>query len=199
MSIPMSQISSTPFNAGEQACSGYSLAQQLEALRAYATREGYEVLEEVLDPGQSGATLERPGMDRVRDLIAASGVSLVLTQDRDRFAREPAYLFYTYDYYYCCSQRSRYGPDVCANSHRSRAGELEASVWNLLSGLLKDPARLRAGLEELIEEERRAVRGKPREGGRGVGEEARCGRQQAQRPPQDQQAEGLITLDELRT
>jgi site-specific DNA recombinase len=70
----------------EQARSGYSLAQQLEALREYAAREGYEVLEEVQDPGQSGASLERPGMDRVRDLVAAGGVSVVLAQDRDRFA-----------------------------------------------------------------------------------------------------------------
>ena len=75
----------------EQARSGYSLAQQLEALREYAAREGHEVLEEVSDPGQSGASLERPGMDRVRDLVAAGGVSVVLAQDRDRFAREPAY------------------------------------------------------------------------------------------------------------
>jgi site-specific DNA recombinase len=50
----------------EQARSGYSLAQQIEALREYAAREGYEVL-------------------------AAGGVSVVLAQDRDRFAREPAY------------------------------------------------------------------------------------------------------------
>src|SRR5215213_4436612 len=77
----------------EQARSGYSLAQQIEALRAYAAREGYEVLEEVRDPGQSGASLERPGMDRVRDLVAASGVSVVLAQDRDRFSREPAYTY----------------------------------------------------------------------------------------------------------
>src|ERR671912_1354424 len=75
----------------EQARSGYSLAQQLEALRDYAAREGYEVLEEVVDPGQSGASLERPGMDRMRDLVAAGGVSVVLAQDRDRIAREPAY------------------------------------------------------------------------------------------------------------
>src|ERR671929_2436381 len=75
----------------EQARNGYSLAQQLEALRAHAAREGYEVLEEVQDPGQSGASLERPGMDRVRDLVAVGGVSIVLAQDRDRFAREPAY------------------------------------------------------------------------------------------------------------
>jgi site-specific DNA recombinase len=75
----------------EQARSGYSLAQQLEALREHAAREGYEVLEEVVDPGQSGASLERPGMDRVRDLVAAGNVAVVLAQDRDRFAREPAY------------------------------------------------------------------------------------------------------------
>jgi site-specific DNA recombinase len=77
----------------EQARSGYSLAQQIEALRDYAAREGYEVLEEVSDPGESGASLERPGMDRVRDLVAAGGVSAVLAQDRDRFSREPAYLY----------------------------------------------------------------------------------------------------------
>jgi len=77
----------------EQARTGYSLAQQIEALRAYAASEGFEVVEEVLDPGYSGAGLERPGMDRVRDLVAGTpgGVSVVLAQDRDRFSREPAY------------------------------------------------------------------------------------------------------------
>src|SRR5215212_117222 len=77
----------------EQARSGYSLAQQIEALREYAAREGYEVLEEVKDSGQSGASLARPGMDRVRDLVAAGGVSAVLAQDRDRLSREPAYIY----------------------------------------------------------------------------------------------------------
>jgi site-specific DNA recombinase len=38
----------------QQARSGYSLVQQLEALRAYAAREGYQVLEEVEDRGESG-------------------------------------------------------------------------------------------------------------------------------------------------
>ena len=77
----------------EQARCGYSLDQQIEALRDYATREGYEVLEEVEDPGQSGASLIRPGMDRVRDLVAGGGVSVVLAQERDRFSREPAYCY----------------------------------------------------------------------------------------------------------
>src|SRR5215203_1608989 len=77
----------------EQARSGYSLAQQIEACRAWCEREGYEVLEVITDPGQSGASLERLGMDRVRDLVAGGGVSVVLAQDRDRFAREPAYTY----------------------------------------------------------------------------------------------------------
>src|SRR5215217_3305006 len=88
---PKRAILYTRVSTDEQARSGYSLAQQLEALREYTAREGYEVLEEVQDPGQSGASLERPGMDRVRDLVAGGSVSVVLAQDRDRFAREPAY------------------------------------------------------------------------------------------------------------
>jgi len=90
---PKSAILYARVSTDEQARSGYSLAQQLEALRAYAAREGLAVLEEVADPGHSGASLERPGMDRVRDLVAAGNISVVLAQDRDRFAREPAYLY----------------------------------------------------------------------------------------------------------
>jgi hypothetical protein len=109
----------------EQARSGYSLAQQLEALREYAAREGYEVLEEVSDPGQSGASLERPGMDRVRDLVAAGGVSVVLAQDRDRFAREPAY--------HTCSGESssstgpRYAPSMTGETRARRANSRTVS------------------------------------------------------------------------
>jgi site-specific DNA recombinase len=90
---PKSAILYARVSTDEQARSGYSLAQQLEALRAYAAREGLAVLEEVADPGHSGASLERPGIDRVRDLVAAGNISVVLAQDRDRFAREPAYLY----------------------------------------------------------------------------------------------------------
>src|ERR671916_322292 len=72
----------------EQARSGYSLAQQLEALREYGAREGYEIMEEIEDKGYSGANLARPGLDRVRDLVAAGGVDVVLAQDRDRLARK---------------------------------------------------------------------------------------------------------------
>ena len=73
-----------------QVRNGYSPAQQLEALRAHAESAGYRVIEEVvLDAAQSGATLNRPGLDRVRELVAAGGVAAVLVQDLDRLSREP--------------------------------------------------------------------------------------------------------------
>src|SRR5215204_4280730 len=114
----------------EQARSGYSLAQQLEALREYAAREGYEVLEEVVDPGQSGASLERPGMDRVRDLVAAGSVSVVLAQDRDRIAREPAYHFLLR------KEFEEYGTRIRALNDRgddSPEGELTDSILDQLA------------------------------------------------------------------
>src|SRR5918995_636945 len=113
----------------EQARSGYSLAQQLEALREYAAREGYEVLEEVQDAGHSGATLERPGMDRVRDLVAAGGVSAVLAQDRDRIAREPAY------HYLLRREFEEYGTRIRAMNDRgddSPEGELTDGILDQL-------------------------------------------------------------------
>src|ERR687897_184856 len=114
----------------EQAKNGYSLAQQMEALRDYATREGYEVTEEVTDPGQSGASLARPGMDRVRDLVAAGGVSVVLAQDRDRFAREPAY------HYLLRKEFEEHGPSIRALNDRgddSPEGELTDGILDQLA------------------------------------------------------------------
>jgi site-specific DNA recombinase len=70
---------------------GYSLDQQIDALRAWVSQEGYEVLAEVRDEGWSAAYLERPGLDQVRDLVEAGGVSVVAAQDADRITREPAH------------------------------------------------------------------------------------------------------------
>src|ERR671920_2323879 len=114
----------------EQARSGYSLAQQIEALRAYAAQEGYEVIEEVQDAGQSGASLERPGMDRVRDLLAAGGVSVVLAQDRDRIAREPAY------HYLLRREFEEHGTKLRALNYRgddSPEGELTDGILDQLA------------------------------------------------------------------
>ena len=54
----------------EQAEKGYSMAQQLDALRSYCKREGIEVVGVYEDPGHSGAYLERPGLDSLRERVA---------------------------------------------------------------------------------------------------------------------------------
>ena len=60
------------------------------------------------DPGGSGASLEGPGMDRVRDLVAARVITFVLAQDRDRLARKPAYHYLLHREFeeYSCKMRS---------------------------------------------------------------------------------------------
>src|SRR5215216_4370123 len=64
--------------------------------------------------------------------------------------------------YYRCPKRGRHGVQkVCINGKHHRAAEAEAAVWNLVSGLLKHPARVRAGLDEMIEQERAGMRGDP--------------------------------------
>ena len=135
----------------EQARSGYSLAQQMEALRGYAAREGYEVFEEVSDAGQSGASLERPGMDRVRDLVAAGGVAVVLAQDRDRFAREPAY------HYLLRREFEERGTKIRAMNDRgdgSPEGELTDGILDQLAKFerAKTAERTRRGKQRKVRE-----------------------------------------------
>ncbi len=55
------------------------------------------------------------------------------------------------------SRRSRYntGPNRdCGNRKYLRAERTEEQVWGFVSGLLRDPERIKAGLDRLIEEER---------------------------------------------
>jgi hypothetical protein len=64
-------------------------------------------------------------------------------------------------FYYRCRKRNRDGAEACSHRKCHRADEVEPRVWNLVSGLLKDPERLKSGLEEMIEQERTGLRGDP--------------------------------------
>ena len=68
-----------------------TIQSQREALRRHAGDKGYNVVSEFLDDGHSGATLQRPGLDRLRDLVAAGDVDLVLFHSPDRLARKALY------------------------------------------------------------------------------------------------------------
>jgi hypothetical protein len=58
-------------------------------------------------------------------------------------------------HYYCCHSRYNTGPSRdCSNRKYLRAEQIEEQVWGFVRGLLRDPERIRAGLDRLIEEER---------------------------------------------
>lgn len=150
--MPSKAILYARVSTARQEREGYSLRQQLEVLGEHAAAEGYEVAEEIEDGGYSGATLERPGLDRVRDLVEAGGISAVIAQDADRITRNPAHRLHLDEEF------SRYGCRLAAlddwgdDSH-------EGQLLRFLKGWMSQGERLKTA-----ERSRRNKRRKAREG-----------------------------------
>jgi site-specific DNA recombinase len=68
-----------------------TVGSQLELLRAAARSGGDEVVAEFVDDGYSGARLDRPALDRLRDAAEAGALDAVLCLCPDRLARAYAY------------------------------------------------------------------------------------------------------------
>jgi len=66
----------------------HTIGSQLEVLRDYAAQNGMEIIEEFTDEGYSGARLDRPALDRMRDLAERRGFEVLLTHCTDRLARK---------------------------------------------------------------------------------------------------------------
>jgi hypothetical protein len=99
-------------------------------------------------------------------------------------------------YYYRCTKRNnRYGD--CPNRKNHRADNVEPRVWEFVSGLLKNPQRLHAGLEGMLERERGSMRGDPdREAKAWTDKLVEVERQRAR--AQDAYLAGAFEVDELR-
>ena len=79
--------------SSEQQREEHTIASQTAALVDFAKSHALEVPEEWVfeDDGFSGATLERPGLERVRDLAAEGQLQVVLAYAPDRLSRKYAY------------------------------------------------------------------------------------------------------------
>lgn len=66
----------------------HTIGSQVEALRAYAAKNGMKIIEEFTDEGYSGARLDRPALDRMRDLAEQRGFDILLVYCTDRLARK---------------------------------------------------------------------------------------------------------------
>jgi site-specific DNA recombinase len=71
----------------------HTIQSQTAALIEYAKTHGYTVpsLWQFQDEGVSGATLLRPGLEAIRDLVAAGQITAVLVYSPDRLSRKYAY------------------------------------------------------------------------------------------------------------
>jgi site-specific DNA recombinase len=70
-----------------------TIEQQVERLQAYAQQQGWSLPAERIyqDNGESGARLDRPALDRLRDVVAGGAIDVVLITSPDRLARRYAY------------------------------------------------------------------------------------------------------------
>src|SRR5216684_2545222 len=79
--------------SSEQQREANTIASQTASLIEFAQGHDLEVPKEWVfeDDGYSGATLERPGLERVRDLAAEGQIQAVLAYAPDRLSRKYAY------------------------------------------------------------------------------------------------------------
>ena len=71
----------------------YGLSSQLTELGELAAKKSFTVPEgaEFVDDGYSGATLDRPALDRLREAVRARAFDVVLVHDPDRLSRKLAH------------------------------------------------------------------------------------------------------------
>ena len=72
----------------EQAKHGYSLDEQIDACSSRATALGADEILVFRDEAISGAIMERPELNRLRELIAQGEINLLVIRDPDRFSRK---------------------------------------------------------------------------------------------------------------
>lgn len=101
-------------------------------------------------------------------------------------------------HYYQCRQKHRDGPRECGNTKNFPAAPLERAVWEAVYDLLRDPERLKVAYKKELLRLRDAHHGRnPDKEARTLAEQI-AGFDRMRRNYQDQAAEGLMTLDELR-
>ena len=71
----------------EQAQEGYSVEQQTERLTAYCKAKDWPIVDIYIDPGFSGANIQRPALQRLFSDIKAGKVDCVLVYKLDRLSR----------------------------------------------------------------------------------------------------------------
>jgi site-specific DNA recombinase len=140
--------------SSEQQREEHTIASQTAALIEFAKNHGLEVPQEWVfeDQGYSGATLERPGLERVRDLAAEGQIQVVLAYSPDRLSRKYAYQILLIE------ELARHGVETCfVNAPHGATAEDQLLVQ--FQGMIAEYERA-----QILERSRRGKRYRARAG-----------------------------------
>jgi DNA invertase Pin-like site-specific DNA recombinase len=112
-----------------------TISSQLEALQASMASSGHEVVAVYTDDGYSGARLDRPGLDALRDAAIAGAFEAVWCLSPDRLARSFAYQVLVTD------ELARLGVDVCFTDTPPIADDPQARLLVQVQGLFAEYER----------------------------------------------------------
>jgi len=110
-----------------------TIGSQLQVLREHVTAGGDELTGEYVDDGQSGARLDRPGLDALRDAAEAGLFELVWCLSPDRLARAYAYQVLVLD------ELARFGVTVrFTDAPGLAAGDPQATLLTQVQGVIAE-------------------------------------------------------------
>ena len=110
-----------------------TIGSQLAVLREHLATAGDELVDEYVDDGQSGARLDRPGLDALRDAAEAGLVQRVWVLSPDRLARAYAYQVLVLD------ELDRFGVTVAfTDSPGLAADDPQATLLTQVQGVIAE-------------------------------------------------------------
>jgi site-specific DNA recombinase len=83
----MKAIGYVRVSTDKQADSGVSLDVQIERVKAMAVVQGAELVDVLVDGGQSAKNLDRPGMARLLGMVDSRSIDAVIVAKLDRLTR----------------------------------------------------------------------------------------------------------------
>src|SRR6266496_6843880 len=116
-----------------------SIGSQLETLREWAAREAHDLVAEYVDDGYSGARLDRPGLDALRDSAERGQFEAVLCLTPDRLARSYPYQFLVLE------ELARHGVRVLFFDAPALDNDLQVSLLTEMQGVIAEYERAKIG------------------------------------------------------
>lgn len=116
-----------------------TIGSQLAVLRDRVTVEGHQLVSEFIDDGHSGARLDRPGLDALRDAAESGLIDIVWCLSPDRLARVYAYQVIVLD------ELARHGVSVRFADAPDISDDPQSQLLTQVQGVIAEYERAKIG------------------------------------------------------